>query len=113
VAVGVVGAGAAALTFEAVTDRDWTLNGWEWPPVLGAALVVMLGALWGFARTLPAVGIDERSPLRMLVKMSLERRGYRIGRLPPLASEPEYALELDFDYVLAHYLERRVDARPF
>lgn len=31
----------------------------------------------------------------------------------PLASQPGHALELDFDYVLAHYLCRRDDSRPF
>jgi FkbM family methyltransferase len=32
---------------------------------------------------------------------------------PPLASTPEYALEPHFEYVLAHYLERRDDPRAF
>ena len=113
VVVGAAAAGVAAFAFEAATDRDWTVSGWEWPEVLVAAVVVMLVALWGFAHTLPAVAIDEWSPLRVLVKTSLERRGYRIGRLPPLASERGYTLDIDFDYVLAHYLGRRIDTRPF
>ena len=111
--VGLVAAGADPLVFEAVTDRDWALSGWEWPEELVAAVIVMLVALWAFARAVPAAAVDEQSPVRALVKTSLERRGYRVGRLPPLVSEPGYALELDFDYVLAHYLERRIDTRPF
>jgi FkbM family methyltransferase len=47
------------------------------------------------------------------MKTRLERIGYRIGRLPPLASEPEFALEVDFEYVLAHYLRRRDNPGPF
>jgi len=111
--VGAVAAGVAALGFEAVTDRDWALTGWEWPEVSVAALIVTLVALSAFARAVPATATEERSPVRTLVKTSLERRGYRIGRLPPLASEPGYALDLDFEYVLAHYLEHRADTRPF
>lgn len=103
--------GLAAFGVEAMTDRDWTLSGWEWPEVLVAAVTVTLVALW--AVSLAAPTLIELSSVRALVKTSLEGRGYRIGRLPPLASEPGYALELDFEYVLAHYLERRADARPF
>jgi FkbM family methyltransferase len=111
--VGLVGAVAAALVFEAVTDRDWILSGWEWPEALVAAVIVTLVAVWALALAVPAVAADEPSSLKTVVKTSLERRGYRMGRLPPLASEAGYALELDFDYVLAHYLERRIDSRPF
>ena len=111
--VGLVSVGVAAFGVDAFTDRDWTLSGWEWPEVLVATAIVTLVALWAVSLLVPAVAVDERSPLRALVKTSLEGRGYRIGRRPPLASEPDYALELDFDYVLAHYLERRMDARPF
>jgi hypothetical protein len=34
------------LFFEALTDRDWSVQGWEWPEVMVAASVVTLGALW-------------------------------------------------------------------
>lgn len=47
------------------------------------------------------------------VNSALRRLGYQIGRVAPLASQPGYALELDFAYVLAHYLSRRTDPRPF
>src|SRR5512134_1204520 len=43
------------LVFEAATDRDWSVQGWEWPQILVAALVVTLGAFWLVARrTSPA-----------------------------------------------------------
>ena len=51
--------------------------------------------------------------MRETLKAGLERLGYRIGRLPPLASESRFALQIDFDYVIAHYLSRRADPRPF
>ncbi len=41
------------------------------------------------------------------------RFGLQVKRARPLASERDYALELDFDYVLAHYLARRDHSRPF
>jgi FkbM family methyltransferase len=113
VAAGLSAGVAAALFVEAITDRDWTLSGWEWPEASVAALVVALVALWSLSLVMPAGAVDETSSFKTLVKTSLERHGYRVGRLPPLASEPGYALALDFDYVLAHYLERRTDVRPF
>lgn len=36
----------SGLLFEALTDRDWSVQGWEWLEVMAAASVVMLGALW-------------------------------------------------------------------
>ncbi len=51
--------------------------------------------------------------VRRLVKAGFETLGYRIGRTPPVASDSEFAIALDFEYVLAHYLRRRTLARPF
>jgi hypothetical protein len=34
------------IVFEAVTDRDWSVQGWEWPQVLVAGALVALGAFW-------------------------------------------------------------------
>jgi len=34
------------LVFEALTDRDWSVQGWELPEVMVAASVVTLGAFW-------------------------------------------------------------------
>jgi FkbM family methyltransferase len=110
---GLISAVATALAVEAVTDRDWMVSGWEWPEDSVAAVLVTLVAVWAFALVAPTVARREPSAFRTLVKTSFERRGYRIGRLPPLASDPDYALELHFEYVLAHYLEHRDDARPF
>jgi FkbM family methyltransferase len=111
--VGLVSAGVAALACDAVTDRDWIVSGWEWPADFAAAVILTLVALWSISLVSPTIATDERSSVRNLVKSSLERRGYRIGRLPPLASEHGYALDIDFEYVLAHYLEHRSDARQF
>ena len=41
-----------------------------------------------------------------------QRLGYRVRRIPPLVSEPGYALEPDFDFVLAHYLGHRASTEP-
>jgi len=102
----------AAILLEAVTDRDWSVRGWEWPEVVVASSVLALMALW--------VVTLRRSPessaggtARRLVKSELERRGYRLSRVPPLASQPGHALDVDFEYVLAHYLARRESRNPF
>ena len=108
VVVSVVG---TAVLLEAVTDRDWSIRGWEWPEFLVAASVVALVALWlvTLRRTPASPG---GSTARRLVKTELERRGYRLSRVPPLASEPDHALAVDFEYVLAHYLARHDHRRP-
>jgi hypothetical protein len=49
----------SGLVFEAVTDRDWSVQGWEWPQVLAAASVVTLGILW--VGHLPTVNGAARS----------------------------------------------------
>jgi hypothetical protein len=33
----------SGVLLEAVTDRDWSVRGWEWPEVLVAASVLALG----------------------------------------------------------------------
>ena len=43
---GVVATFVAALVFEALTDRDWALQGWEWPQVIAFALLLSFGASW-------------------------------------------------------------------
>ncbi len=53
------------------------------------------------------------SVLKAWTKAGLARLGYSIQRLPPAASDPQFALSIDFDYVLAHYLALRDDPRPF
>jgi len=107
---GAVAAGIAALALEALTDRDWAITGWEWPEVLVADLVLVLGVLWAVF----ALRTRERAaPVRQVAQAGLEQLGYRVVRIPPLASDPGYALDLDFEYVLADYLGRRDDVRPF
>ena len=71
------------LIFEAVTDRDWSVQGWEWPQVIAAASVVTLGTLWvvhspifgRVARNAAAwrthVGADERTEARRDVRVPL------------------------------------------
>jgi len=103
----------AGVLLEAVTDRDWSVRGWEWPEVLVAGSVLALGALWVVTlRRSPASG-GGGSTVKHLVRTELERRGYRLTRVPPLASEPDHALDVDFEYVLAHYLARRESRHPF
>jgi FkbM family methyltransferase len=53
------------------------------------------------------------SVLRAWIKTGLERLGYTIQRMPSPASDPQFALQIDFDYVLDHYLASRDDPRPF
>ena len=45
-ATGVVATLLAAFGFEALTDRDWSLQGWEWPEVAAFALLLSLRAGW-------------------------------------------------------------------
>ena len=112
-AVGVTSFVLTALVLETTTDRDWSLGGWEWPETLTTAVILVLGALWLLPVVVSRIALERRSPVRQLVRIEVERRGYRIERIPPLASTPPYALELDFEYVLAHYLTQRDDPRPF
>jgi FkbM family methyltransferase len=98
---------------EAVTDRDWSVRGWEWPEVLVAASVLALGALWLVSIRRSPEPLRGGSTVKRLVKSELERRGYRISRVLPLASQPDHALDVDFEYVLAHYLARRERRDPF
>ena len=51
-------------------------------------------------------------PLKSYVSAGIGRLGYAIHRVPPCAADPRYAIEFDFDYVLAHYLAIRTVAGP-
>jgi Methyltransferase FkbM domain len=99
--------------FEAGTDRDWSVRGWEWPEVMGAASVVTLGVSWLVSRRPSPGPLEPGSFVKQLVKTELEHLGYTIHRLPSPAFDPRLALAIDFDYVLDHYLASREDPRPF
>jgi SAM-dependent methyltransferase len=43
---GVIAAFATAFIFEATTDRDWSIGGWEWPETITLALLLSLVAAW-------------------------------------------------------------------
>jgi hypothetical protein len=98
---------------EAATDRDWSVRGWEWPELLVAASVLTLGALWLVTLRRSPESPGGGATVKRLVKSELERHGYRLSRVPPLASQPDHALEVDFEYLLAHYLARREPRHPF
>lgn len=99
---GVISTGLTAVAFEALTDRDWALRGWEWPKVLAAALVVTLGSFWvlsllvstGPLATRRAVHALLPLPIRRPVGISLFRararfnlaRRQALSRLPFLAA---------------------------
>jgi FkbM family methyltransferase len=102
-----------ALVFEAVTDRDWSVRGWEWPEVMAAASVVTLGVLWLISLRPSRAALEPGGFVKRLVKTELKRHGYAIQHLPSPAFDPELALHIDFDYVLDHYLASRSDPRPF
>jgi FkbM family methyltransferase len=53
------------------------------------------------------------SALKPLIRSGLRRLGYTIQRLPTPAYDAQFALQVDFGYVLAHYLATRDDTRPF
>jgi FkbM family methyltransferase len=53
------------------------------------------------------------SSLKSWVKTGLGRLGYTIQRTPSPAFDPQLALTVDLEYVLAHYLASREDPRPF
>ena len=48
-ATGVAAAFSTALVFEALTDRDWAIGGWEWPETITLALLVSLGTIWALS----------------------------------------------------------------
>jgi FkbM family methyltransferase len=109
----VVSSVVCAALFEALTDRDWSVQGWEWPQVLACTAVLTLTLLWISAHRLSSASIGHGSIAKRLIKTGLEQVGYTIRRLPSPASDPRFALQFDFDYVLDHYLASRVDARTF
>jgi FkbM family methyltransferase len=103
----------ASTLVEATTDRDWSVRGWEWPEVIAAASVVTLGLFW-LVLLRPSLSSPEPGGfVRRLVKAELRHRGYAIQRLPSAAFDPRLALNVDFEYVLAHYVASRRDPRPF
>jgi FkbM family methyltransferase len=51
--------------------------------------------------------------VKPLVKTQLRHLGYTVQHLPPVRDDPQLALTVDFEYVVAHYLASRVDPRPF
>jgi FkbM family methyltransferase len=53
------------------------------------------------------------STLKSSVKTVLGRLGYTVQRLPPPRDDPQFALTVGFDFVVAHYLAARHDPRPF
>jgi FkbM family methyltransferase len=101
------------LVFESVTDRDWSVRGWEWPQVMVAASVATVGALWLVFPQRATLSVESGSFVRRLVKSEFKRLGYTVQRLPSPAFDPQFALQIDFDYVLEHYLASRTDPRPF
>jgi FkbM family methyltransferase len=101
------------LVLEAVTDRDWSVQGWEWANVMVAASVVTLGVLWRVSLR-PSRGAHEPGGfVKQLVKTELKHLGYTVQRVPSPAFDPAFVLEIDFEYVLDHYLASRDDPRPF
>ena len=52
------------------------------------------------------------SSVKALVKGALARLGYAVHRLPPRAGDSAYAVEFDFEYVLAHFLAQRTASTP-
>jgi FkbM family methyltransferase len=51
--------------------------------------------------------------LKTSIKRALAGLGYAVHRLPSPSADPRFALPIDFEYVLAHYLASRNDPRPF
>lgn len=52
------------------------------------------------------------SSVKASVKAVLARLGYMLHRLPPRAADSAYAIEFDFEYVLAHFLAQRTASTP-
>jgi hypothetical protein len=65
------------LVFEAVTDRDWSVQGWEWPQVLVAAAVVTFGALWLVSRRRSPALVANGGLARVVDYSAATRHGVR------------------------------------
>jgi FkbM family methyltransferase len=52
------------------------------------------------------------SRVKALIKAGLARFGYMVVSVPPRAAAPGYAIEFDFEYVLAHFLAGRSASTP-
>ena len=50
--------------------------------------------------------------LKRYLKAGMARLGYAIHHTPPLAADTSYAIDFDFEYVLAHYLAARSASTP-
>ena len=101
------------LLLEAATDRDWSIRGWEWPEVIVAWSVVVLSVVWLVVLPRSSTPPESGSFVKQLVKTQLGHLGYTVQHLPPARDDPQLALTVDFQYVVAHYLASRVDPRPF
>jgi SAM-dependent methyltransferase len=75
--MGVAAGWLMAIGVEALTSRDWTLRGWEWPQVAAFTALLVVGAMWAL------------SPRMRLVRMrrpaSVEPR--RLGRETPVRTQ--------------------------
>ncbi len=67
-ATGVAATFLAALVFEATTDRDWSIGGWEWPQIITLALLLSLGAAWALPPVVSRLRAGSPTSVR-------ERRG--------------------------------------
>jgi FkbM family methyltransferase len=81
--------------------------------MVAAASVVSLSVLWLVTSRRSPASPEHGWSVRQFVKGQLSELGYTIQRPPSPAFDPQFALAVDFDYVLDHYLASRSDSRPF
>jgi hypothetical protein len=93
-ASGALSLAVTALLFEAVTDRDWSLAGWEWVDVVAIAPLVIAIAGWVFFRIAPQATAPTTERLQGREARQTTTVASGAGRLTSAASAPEGIIRL-------------------
>jgi len=109
-AMGVATGWLMALAFEGLTDRDWTLRGWEWPEVVAFAVLLTLGTVWALPTVLSRVRTQRPASVKA-GHAQLDKHVHAPPRSEPASRAPVSNARLDEPPVAAIRPTRPLTAR--